>query len=368
MRKIFRLIAATLIMASSICFAQTQPIELPRLNIDVKETSVSGISSGGFMAVQLSVAYSSIIKGVGIVAAGPYYCAQRGSYNTAGTLCSCTLGAQTCAVTESSAKVPELVSKLAPLFRKGLIDDPANISHQHILTFAGKQDNLVPPTIVKQLASFYRGAGVSAANVSEVLWEAGHTMPTWDFGEECTVTESPYLGKCRYDGAKEILSWIYGALKKPAARESQLNSRFFEFNQRPFIPSEGPMAAAWDNGLDVTGWVYIPKACADGATCRLHVALHGCEQGQTYVPLKTPPDGGPFYGTTFVKNAGYAPWADANDVVILYPQAISIPITINPKGCWDWWGFTARDHYADQKGYQMRAIRAMIDRLTSGRH
>ena len=38
---------------------------LPALNIDIQETSVSGLSSGGFFAVQMQVAYSSILKGAG---------------------------------------------------------------------------------------------------------------------------------------------------------------------------------------------------------------------------------------------------------------------------------------------------------------
>ena len=45
-------------------------------NVDVHDTSVSGLSSGAYMAVQLDVAFSSTIKGAGIIAGGPYYCAQ----------------------------------------------------------------------------------------------------------------------------------------------------------------------------------------------------------------------------------------------------------------------------------------------------
>jgi poly(3-hydroxybutyrate) depolymerase len=52
------------------------PQELPALNVDIAETSISGISSGGFMAVQFQVAHSSIVKGVGVIAAGPYFCSQ----------------------------------------------------------------------------------------------------------------------------------------------------------------------------------------------------------------------------------------------------------------------------------------------------
>ena len=44
------------------------PPALPALNIAIEDTSVSGISSGGFMSVQMQVAHSAIIRGAGIVA------------------------------------------------------------------------------------------------------------------------------------------------------------------------------------------------------------------------------------------------------------------------------------------------------------
>jgi len=39
------------------------------------EVTTSGVSSGAIMASQLHFAYSSVIKGAGIFAGGPYYCA-----------------------------------------------------------------------------------------------------------------------------------------------------------------------------------------------------------------------------------------------------------------------------------------------------
>lgn len=36
--------------------------------------------------------------------------------------------------------------------------------------------------------------------------------------------------------------------------------------------------------------------------------------------------------------AGYLPWADANNIVVVFPQATSN--LLNPKGCWDLWGYT----------------------------
>lgn len=47
--------------------------DLPRLN--VTGNYVTGISSGGYMATQLQIAYSSRFRGAGVFSAGPYYCA-----------------------------------------------------------------------------------------------------------------------------------------------------------------------------------------------------------------------------------------------------------------------------------------------------
>jgi poly(3-hydroxybutyrate) depolymerase len=48
---------------------------LPKLTLAVQETTVSGLSSGAFMSVQLQTAFSSNIYGAGVVAGGPYGCA-----------------------------------------------------------------------------------------------------------------------------------------------------------------------------------------------------------------------------------------------------------------------------------------------------
>ena len=50
--------------------------KLPVLGIEIDQTSVSGISSGAFMAGQFQVAFSSLVVGAGIVAGGPYGCAE----------------------------------------------------------------------------------------------------------------------------------------------------------------------------------------------------------------------------------------------------------------------------------------------------
>jgi hypothetical protein len=64
-----RALAAAAAFASPVAFGAAV---LPPLNIDKAQITVSGLSSGGFMANQLGCAYSSTFKGVGVFAGGPY--------------------------------------------------------------------------------------------------------------------------------------------------------------------------------------------------------------------------------------------------------------------------------------------------------
>jgi hypothetical protein len=104
--------------------------------------------------------------------------------------------------------------------------------------------------------------------------------------------------------------------------------------------------------MDSIGFVYVPRNCENGALCKLHIALHGCLQGRYKI------------GTVFAENTGFNQVADANDIIILYPQATS-SLMSNPNGCWDWWGYI-NSNYANKNGPQMAAIKNMIDRLASG--
>ena len=52
---------------------------LPALGVDESQTSVSGISSGAYMAGQFHLAFSNTVVGAGVVAGGPWGCASNGS-------------------------------------------------------------------------------------------------------------------------------------------------------------------------------------------------------------------------------------------------------------------------------------------------
>jgi hypothetical protein len=360
MTVLFAVLVACFILAPQPCRGQ-QAKALPTLNIDIHETSISGLSSGANLAVQFQVVHSSIIKGVGVIAGGPYFCS-RNNLVTAGTLCSCTLvdAGLPCKVTPTSTDVASLVRATRGFAAKNLIEPINNLAKQRVFLFTGKNDQKVPSEVMAQLTDYYERLSIPEGNISAIRDEkAGHTMPTVAYGEACEISETPFIGKCGFDAAKEILSWIYGPLR--ALRNGRLTGRFVKFDQTPYLPAN---IFTWFSGLDTTGWVYMPAACAQGAACRLHVALHGCQQGQDYIPENSPPGGKLYYGTTFVRHAGYHQWADTNNIVVLYPQVVSIPY-MNPKGCWDWWGYTG-DDYMTKNGVQISAIYAMVNQITSG--
>src|SRR5258708_2113872 len=54
------------------CTAQ----QLGTYSVPDNKIFVAGISSGGYMAVQMHVAFSGTFKGAAVYAGGPYYCAQ----------------------------------------------------------------------------------------------------------------------------------------------------------------------------------------------------------------------------------------------------------------------------------------------------
>jgi hypothetical protein len=109
--------------------------------------------------------------------------------------------------------------------------------------------------------------------------------------------------------------------------------------------------------MDSSGYVYVPAACAQKQACKLVVAFHGCEQSASSV------------GTQYVSNAGYNMWADTNNLIVLYPQAISSETNpSNPDGCWDWWGYNSGNQvsYDEPLGAQMSMIKKMIDFIGQG--
>jgi len=315
---------AFLIIVASATAQSADP--LPRLAVDPDGVTVSGLSSGGFMAVQLHVAYSATFKrGAGIVAGGPYYCSGGNISNTV-----CCMSGCPAVSTASLVKTTKMWST------DNAIDPVGNLKASKVYLFSGTADKTVTPSVVNRLFDYYRTFVPDENIVYKKDIPAGHAMITDDFGGDCAVTATPFINNCCFDLAGAILWHLYGNLQD--RNDGTLNGNFTEFDQKPFTSPKHNMAD--------TGWVYIPKACEKGV-CRLHVVLHGCKQNTDII------------GKQFIKKTGYNRWADTNNIVVLYPQTSDEYYT----GCWDWWGYTGAD-YAKKSGLQMKAIKAMVDRLS----
>lgn len=311
--------------------------KLPVYKTDPAQTSISGLSSGAYMAVQYQVAYSASVKGAGIIAGGPYYCAANN-----------ILYAGICMglVPLVSPKPGPMLTAAQEFEKTGQIDPLSNLKKANIYVFSGIEDNVVRQKAVDTTVAFFKLAGVPENHIRYVNeLAAGHAFITPGFGNNCSANAAPYISHCElkatgYDQAGDLLQHIYGPLNPPA---KTLLGKIIAFNQRDFAIPESSLAD--------TGYAYIPQSCAQGATCKVHIALHGCQQSAESV------------GDSFYKDTGYNPWADSNHLIVLYPQVNKSKANPeNPHGCWDWFGYSG-PAYAVKSGVQMTAIKAMVDRL-----
>jgi poly(3-hydroxybutyrate) depolymerase len=334
-RRQARLVTAIAMLAVAACSRGADDAaggeRLPKLPVDPGSVTVSGISSGGAMATQFHVAHSSLVQGAGLLAANPYRCAE-GSVPEA--LGRCMKG-------EPQIPVPQLVEQTRQLARDGRIDAVEGLEGDRVWLFHGAADPYVHTRVADALEAYYRAFTAPADLARVELAGASHTFPTADAtAAPCDVTASPFLGNCGLDGARALLTHAYGDLAPGrAARYAGL----VQFDQRPYANEAGSA------GLADSGWMYVPEACVAGAAnaCRLHVVFHGCKQG------------GSFVGDVFVRRAGYLEVAEANRIVLLFPQVEKSLQPLNAFGCWDWWGYEGED-YATRDGRQIRAVRAMI--------
>jgi poly(3-hydroxybutyrate) depolymerase len=307
-----------------------QAAPLPALKVDASTITVSGLSSGGYMATQLHVAWSSVFKGAGVIAAGPYYCAQG----------LATLATTRCLTRDSAPPVATLVATAKTWAGAGRIDPTSNLSSHKVWLFAGAKDSVLVPALGADLKRFYEAFVAPANIVARTDVPAEHGMPTDDFGSACAHRGLPFINDCDVDAAGELLKHLLGAMQP--RNNGTLQGSLVEFDQHEFI--------AAGHGMAATGWVFVPQSCASSAGCKLHVALHGC--GQNAESL----------GDAYVKHTGYNRWADANRIVVLYPQTGNEAL----NACWDWWGYTGAD-YAQKSGSQVGAIVAMVERLTGAK-
>ena len=338
---------------------------LGALPIDPSQVSVAGLSSGAFMANQIHIAHSADVMGAAMIAGGLYGCAVE-DVESDGVLALAAQALGACMsvpfLLDDAKTYKKTVDRLAA---KGWIDPPSNVSRAKLYFFTGGSDSVVNSATIETAEALYLALGVPAANIvfedhSGPAANAGHSWVTANYGGACSANASPYIDNCGYDQSGAELKAIYGAgLMPPVATAT---GRILAFDQTEFAPDKATAA----NGLSKTGYLYVPTACEAGAAqpCRLQLALHGCTQSAETLRDK------------FYTRIGLNEWADANRIVVLYPQAHATNLSeipsslwltgasaLNPLGCWNWWGYSGDSQYLTKKGVQIDAIWRMIRRL-----
>ncbi len=301
---------------------------LPEMNIDPDRITVSGISAGGQMAHQMHIAYSDLINGAAIIAGGPFGCAD-GSLATAMARC---MGAA-----DDAFPVAEQADAIRNAAEDGRLAATDALADDPVWLFHGSLDTTVAAGVSDSLAALY-AEFVPSGQIRYVTDIAsGHGFPAQGRGSECNTMEAPFVADCDYDAAGELLQHLYPGLEVPDPRlEKDL--------------TETILSGAAAAGLSETAYLFIPPACADGEqACALHLVLHGCAQSAVQV------------GAGFMQQSGYLPWAEANSIVLAFPQVV--PGTLNPYACWDWWGYTGID-YRFREGAQMTVLADWINSLT----
>jgi hypothetical protein len=326
--------------------------ELPALDAARDATSVSGISSGAYMAGQFEMAHAKDVVGAGIIAGGPYGCSESlfadiipGPGSALLNLTKAINGCMQSGLQAFGVPNPGLLAeRAARLAEHDRIDPIADVKTDRIYLFSGTNDTTVVPAIVEAARKFYEDVGVPSSQVLFVSnIPAAHAFVTDDRGPECDHAGKPYIVDCDYDQAGALLKQIYGTLNTPSARTT---GHFQVFDQEAF--TEGLS----NHGLSDDGLVYVPESCRNDGGCRVHIAFHGCGQNRTFV------------GDAFARDSGYARWADANNMIVLFPQTAATPL--NPQGCWDWWGYTGPE-YLTRDAPQIIAVYRMLERLASPR-
>jgi len=319
-----KLVFALVMLATSNVFAGPPA----KLNIDPGKVTVSGISAGGQMAHQMHIAYPDMFSGVGIIAGGPFGCA-AGSLTTAMTRCMGT-------VTEE-LPVAEFAQEISAAATDGRVGDFKALGNDPVWVFHGALDTTVAEALSTATVALY-DEFMPTGNIRYVDdVQAAHNFPSMGSGSACDKVESPFVGNCDFDAAGELLQHLYGDLEKPSGSAADKLL-------------ETTLPGAQEAGLAETAYLYVPATCQKGAlACKAHLVLHGCAQSSVQIK------------TAFIEQSGYLPWAEANNIVLAFPQVV--PSAVNPFACWDWWGYTGAT-YRWRDGPQMKVLADWMQTLS----
>lgn len=297
------------------------------LDIDPARITVSGMSSGAQMAHQLHLAYSELFSGAAMLAGGPFGCAE-GSVVNALSRCLAKPGTE--------IPLDALIQTIRAASADGRLAALENLADHPVWIFHGSLDTAVPVSVNDALVGIYQGLVPLQRMAVITDIPAAHTFPAKGKGTACDKVESPFVGNCDYDAAGTLLQFLYADLQQP---DTDVQTSV----------SKVTLAGAKDALLDETAFLFVPPACnKSDSNCALHLVLHGCAQSASQVQ------------TAFIEQSGYLEWAEKNNMVLAFPQAVAS--MANPLACWDWWGYSGKN-YLWRDGKQMKVLSDWIKQL-----
>eukprot|EP00039_Didymoeca_costata_P004336 m.72698 g.72698 ORF g.72698 m.72698 type:complete len:363 (-) comp12349_c0_seq3:197-1285(-) len=329
--------------------------------------SVSGISSGADLAVQLQVAYADVFSGVGVFAGQGFHCAvQRFPLDPLqhpdpsvpycdGCPPNTTLLYDHCKRDPSWTNNASLLANFAKeQADKGTISSLDQLAEAKIYLYRGTDDHTYNKGSVNTTANFFRHFVQEESIYFESKINSSHLLPGIN-PYLCWWEEWAGKDNCTYDGAGEALHWIYGKNAFPngrfAGNSTDLLKYMVPFKQKKFFPKDGRDPFLADDGM-----IFIPPSCQDKNSselatqkCKVHLFLHGCGVTFSYSVFST-------YG-------GFNEWAYKNDMIVFYPKMSTRGNTKQLKsGCFDGYGQTGVD-YDLRTSSQMTTIVNIVNHL-----
>jgi hypothetical protein len=275
------LVLLPLLLAAASAALASPPSALPRLALG--QVSVSGISSGADLAVQLQVAFSDLIDGAGIFAGQAFHCATQRfpddnltSPNPSVPFCDgcppgTTLGYDHC---KRHPEVAQNISLLVEYARRqaaeGTIAPLTTLAERRVFLYRGTQDHTYNRGAVNATANFFRTFLPNESVYFEHTVQSAHLVPTID-PYLCWWEEWSGPDNCTFDGAGHVLRWVHG---KNALRGGRVNTTetlhakyMRDFDQTLYARGDALMASR--------GKVFVPPDCTkEGAACNVHIFFH----------------------------------------------------------------------------------------------
>ena len=299
-----------------ISLSAAQDIEnLSSYNIDKTQTTISGFSSGAMLSMQMHVAMSKDIKGAGMFAPYPYGCTQ----GLGSLIEQCSNG--------TLIDLDVLEAQAEELEDEDRIDSLENIQNSKVYVQGSASDDVIFLEASQKTAELYERFGADIK--TEFALDTGHMLPTVD--------------AINYNGAQIVLEHLLGDLKDGVDAKAE---NFHYIDQSDFF--------ADGTSMDDIAVVYVPSTCAAGDGCILHIHLHPCGGGIQW------------QGTTYFTTSGFNEVAEANNIIVLYPQVVS-QSPENPLACYDMWGYNSDSdeplNYITKEGKQIKGIWKMVKRI-----